>query len=47
MTISNILSDIATLMESELSKKKSMLILASVFGTWETTKSLRLREIAF
>jgi hypothetical protein len=24
-----------------------MLILASVFGTWETAKTLRLREIAF
>jgi hypothetical protein len=34
-------------MESDLSKKKLMLIMASVFGTWETAKTLRLREIAF
>jgi len=34
-------------MESELSKKKQMLIIASVRGTWETADKLRLRDIAF
>ncbi|KYC60986.1 hypothetical protein B4099_3788 [Heyndrickxia coagulans] len=34
-------------MESDLSKKKQMLILASVHGTWETADKLRLRDIAF
>jgi transposase-like protein len=34
-------------MESDLSKKKQMLILASVHGTWETADKLRLRNFAF
>jgi hypothetical protein len=34
-------------MESDLSKKKLMLILASVHGTWETAETLRLRTTAF
>ena len=34
-------------MESDLSKKKQMLILASVHGTWETADKLRLRDYAF
>lgn len=34
-------------MESDLSKKKQMLILASVHGTWETEDKLRLRDCAF
>lgn len=34
-------------MQNDLSKKKQMLILASVHGTWETAETLRLRNIAF
>jgi transposase-like protein len=34
-------------MESDLSKKKLMLILASVHGNWETAETLRLRNTAF
>lgn len=34
-------------MESDLSKTKQMLILASVYGTWETADKLRLRDFAF
>lgn len=34
-------------MESDLSKKKLMLILSSVLGTWETADTLRLRNIAY
>ncbi|PAL05535.1 hypothetical protein B8W99_25940 [Peribacillus simplex] len=34
-------------MENDLSKKKLMLILASVHGTWETSDTLRLRNTAF
>ncbi|KAF0822103.1 hypothetical protein KIS1582_4124 [Cytobacillus firmus] len=34
-------------MESDLSKKKQMLILSSVLGTWETANTLRLRNTAF
>jgi transposase-like protein len=34
-------------MESDLSKKKLMLILSSVHGTWETAETLRLRNTAF
>lgn len=34
-------------MESDLSKKKLILILSSVLGTWETADTLRLRSIPF
>ncbi|WP_335869146.1 IS1595 family transposase [Bacillus sp. 2205SS5-2] len=34
-------------MEADLSKKKRMLFLACILGTWETTDSLRLRAEAF
>ena len=34
-------------MESDLSMKKQILILASVHGTWETADKLRLRDYAY
>jgi transposase-like protein len=34
-------------MESDLSKKKVMLILSSILGTWETSDTLRFRNTAF
>lgn len=34
-------------MESNLSKKKQMLILTSVHGTWGTADRLRMRDYAF